>query len=55
MRRSIKQARELGIGVRVYVPYGAAYMPYALSQIRRQPRVLWWLVRDAVASWLHVR
>jgi CelD/BcsL family acetyltransferase involved in cellulose biosynthesis len=52
MRRSIRQARSLGIGVRVYVPYGAAYMPYALSQVRRQPRVLWWLARDAVLSWL---
>jgi proline dehydrogenase len=50
MRQSIKQARELGVGVRIYVPYGETYLPYALSQVRRRPRVLWWLVKDAVAS-----
>ncbi len=52
MRPSIQQARELGVGVRVYVPYGETYLPYALSQVRRRPRVLWWLVKDALASLL---
>jgi CelD/BcsL family acetyltransferase involved in cellulose biosynthesis len=52
MRRAIKKARELGVGVRVYVPYGETYLPYALSQIRRRPRILWWLAKDAVASLL---
>jgi proline dehydrogenase len=50
MRKQIEQARKLGVGVRVYVPYGEAYMPYALSQVRRKPRILWWLLRDLVAS-----
>ena len=50
VRASIKQARELGLDVRIYVPYGEAYMPYALSQVRRKPRILGWLVKDLVAS-----
>lgn len=50
MRDSIRQARQMGIEVRVYVPYGEAYMPYALSQIRRKPRIVWWLAKDLVAS-----
>jgi proline dehydrogenase len=35
---------------RVYVPYGYAWLPYALSQARKNPRIVWWLVRDAVSS-----
>jgi CelD/BcsL family acetyltransferase involved in cellulose biosynthesis len=50
VRASIRQARELGLGIRIYVPYGEAYMPYALSQVRRKPRILWWLAKDLVAS-----
>ncbi len=55
MRESIRHARELGIDVRVYVPYGEAYMPYALSQIRRRPRTLLWLLNDLVAGSLRRR
>ena len=33
---------------RVYVPYGHAYLPYAMAQIRTNPRILWWLARDIV-------
>ncbi len=47
---SIRQARQLGVDVRVYVPYGEAYMPYALSQVKRKPRILVWLLKDMVAS-----
>lgn len=49
-RNSIRSARRLGVDVRVYVPYGEAYMPYALSQVRRKPYVVWWLAKDLVAS-----
>lgn len=55
MRESIRHARRLGIDVRVYVPYGEAYMPYALSQIRRRPRVLLWLLNDLAAGALQRR
>jgi proline dehydrogenase len=32
---------------RVYVPYGHAFLPYAMAQVRGNPRILWWLARDA--------
>lgn len=34
--------------VRVYVPYGYAWLPYALSQVRENPRIAWWVLRDAL-------
>ncbi|HEX3727661.1 MAG TPA: hypothetical protein VHV08_15510 [Pirellulales bacterium] len=51
MRASLKLADRLALGVHVYVPYGKAYLPYALSRARANPRILWWLVRDLVTSW----
>jgi hypothetical protein len=50
MRAVRKVAARLRVGVRVYVPYGEAYMPYALGQIRRKPRILLWLAKDLAAS-----
>jgi proline dehydrogenase len=47
-RRQIELARQLSVPVRVYVPYGVAYLPYCLAQMKRNPRIAWWLVRDAV-------
>jgi proline dehydrogenase len=41
-------AKREGVPVRFYVPYGKAYLPYCLGQARRQPRLLWWLMRDAL-------
>jgi len=40
-------AHALGAAVRLYVPYGDAYLPYCLSQARRNPRLLAQLVWDA--------
>jgi len=39
-------ARAAGVPVRVYVPYGRAWLPYCLSQVRQHPRILWWTMRD---------
>ncbi|RZI43751.1 GNAT family N-acetyltransferase [Herbaspirillum sp. HC18] len=50
MRRCLQVARQLGVSVRIYVPYGEAYLPYALSQLRRKPQILWWLLRDSVTA-----
>jgi proline dehydrogenase len=47
-RKQMELGRELGVSVRIYVPYGAAYLPYCLSQMKRNPRIAWWLVRDAL-------
>jgi proline dehydrogenase len=40
-------ATELGVRLRLYIPYGDAYLPYAISQARRRPRLLAQLVWDA--------
>jgi proline dehydrogenase len=48
MVRQLDLAREFAVGVRVYIPYGEAYLPYCLSQLKRRPWLAWWLVRDAV-------
>ena len=42
------------VPLRVYVPYGSAYLPYAVSMLRKRPVVLWWLIRDAAFSLLWI-
>lgn len=49
-RAVLKVARDLGVSVRYYLPYGHAWLPYALRQARRHPRILWWVLRDASRS-----
>lgn len=49
-------AREMGVPVRVYVPFGIAWRPYALRKALRQPRILGWLMRDLVrGAWQRTR
>jgi proline dehydrogenase len=52
MRNQLQVARTLGVPVRVYIPYGHAWLPYGLSQVQRNPRIVWWTVRDWVAGWV---
>lgn len=40
-------AAEHGVPVRIYLPFGRGYIPYALSRVYRRPVILWWLARDA--------
>lgn len=47
-RAALEVGRRLDVPVRYYLPYGHAWLPYALRQARRNPRILWWLLRDAV-------
>jgi proline dehydrogenase len=47
-RRQIELASSFGVPVRIYVPYGSAYLPYCLAQMKRNPRIAWWLLRDAL-------
>ncbi|MGA3040918.1 MAG: proline dehydrogenase [Bryobacteraceae bacterium] len=46
-RAVLRAVRDLGVPVRYYLPYGHAWLPYALRQARRDPRILWWVLRDA--------
>jgi proline dehydrogenase len=47
---SLKLVESLGVAVRVYVPYGAAYLPYALGKLKHNPRMAWWLLRDLLGA-----
>ncbi len=50
MRSASAMAKSLGAAVRVYVPYGAAYLPYALGKLKHNPRMAWWLLRDMLGT-----
>lgn len=41
-------ANEMRVPVRLYVPYGQAWIPYSLDRVRKQPRMLLWLAKDAI-------
>ncbi len=47
-RRQIEIAAKLQVPVRIYVPYGTAYLPYCLNALKRNPRIAWWLIRDSL-------
>jgi len=44
--RVVSAARAVQVRVRLYVPYGHAWLPYRLSTASERPAVLWWTVRD---------
>jgi len=50
MQPTSKVAAELDVPVRVYVPFGHGWLPYSLTQARRNPRVFWWVLRDLITS-----
>jgi proline dehydrogenase len=52
MKQPLRVARELDVPVRVYVPFGHGWLPYSLSQARRNPRIFWWILRDLVTGGL---
>lgn len=46
----LRVAQSLGVPVRVYVPFGYGWLPYSLTQARRNPRVFWWILRDLITG-----
>lgn len=46
VRHAISVAEAMGVPVRIYVPYGHAWLPYIIGQARKNPRIAWWLIRD---------
>jgi len=46
VRDSLESAQRLGEKVRVYVGYGKAHLPYAVSKVLENPRMLLWFARD---------
>jgi proline dehydrogenase len=51
MRQAIAIADRLELGIFVYVPYGKSYLPYAVSRVQGDPKIVWWLLRDLFSSW----
>jgi proline dehydrogenase len=45
-RRTMAVARRLGVPVRVYVPFGPGWWPYALDKALARPYLLSWMIRD---------
>jgi proline dehydrogenase len=52
-RRTMAVANRLGVPVRVYVPFGPGWWPYALDKALGRPYLLSWMIRDRLA--LHRR
>jgi proline dehydrogenase len=48
IEEAVREARAAGIAVRLYIPFGEAWLPYSVSRALRNPRVLGWLLRDLV-------
>jgi proline dehydrogenase len=48
-RRTMAVARRLGVPVRLYVPFGPGWWPYALDKALARPYLLSWMVRDRLA------
>ncbi len=45
-RRTTAIARRLDVPVRVYVPFGAGWLPYAVDKALARPYLLAWMVKD---------
>ncbi len=50
VKPALKVASELNVPVRVYVPFGHGWLPYSLTQARRNPRIFWWLIQDLLTA-----
>jgi proline dehydrogenase len=51
MRPALRVASLARVPVRLYVPYGEAWLPYCLSQVHRNPHILWWAFKDFFFGW----
>lgn len=50
MAEPLRWAREHGVGVRIYVPFGKGFVPNAIGLLRRNPRLAWRIVKGLVAA-----
>ena len=46
LRQSLAWADAHDVAVRIYIPYGPGYIPHAINQLRRKPRIAWWIIKD---------
>jgi proline dehydrogenase len=47
-REVVERTRVFEVPVRYYLPFGHAWLPYALGKAKRNPRILWWVIRDCL-------
>lgn len=45
---ALQKGRRFGAKARIYLPYGAAWLPYSLSRAAKNPIMFYWLARDMV-------
>jgi proline dehydrogenase len=50
MTNSLRWARENGVGVRIYIPFGKGFIPQAIWVLRRNPQLAWSMIKDVVAA-----
>lgn len=46
----LRWARENGVAVRIYVPFGKGFVPNVIGLLRRNPRLAWRIVKGLVAG-----
>jgi proline dehydrogenase len=46
---ALRMAQTLAVDVRMYVPFGRSYLPYALGRLAAQPRMAMWLIKDLLS------
>ncbi|MHB8624357.1 MAG: hypothetical protein ACYC9J_13795 [Sulfuricaulis sp.] len=46
LRNVIPVAEAVGVPVRICIPYGQAWVPYVVEELRKNPRIIWWLLKD---------
>lgn len=51
-RDMLDLAGEFKVPVRIYIPFGIAWRPYAISKAAQNPRIVWWVLRDACQGML---
>jgi proline dehydrogenase len=49
MEAPARVGAEFGVPLRVYIPYGHAWIPYAAKRAIADPRVFYWLARDILS------
>jgi proline dehydrogenase len=49
-RRVLAVAADFEAPVRIYIPFGHAWLPYCFSQARKNPRILLWMLKDSFSS-----
>ncbi len=50
MEPAAAMGRAAGVMTRLYIPYGHAWVPYAIKRVFRNPKVAWFLAKDLLTG-----